>query len=84
MKRIVWFVIAVLGVSACSELSSAPDGGRRLTPGQRAADLLTCRSGYVVAYRADGTAYCASDSTTTTSTTTTTTTTSTSTSSTPQ
>ncbi|HEX7020785.1 MAG TPA: hypothetical protein VF159_12275 [Gemmatimonadaceae bacterium] len=73
MKRVIWFVIAVLGITACSELSSAPRRPSQRTPGQRATDLVTCRSGYVIAYRSDGTAYCAPDSTSTMTTTSTTT-----------
>lgn len=66
MKRIVWFVIAVLGVAACSEVTSAPSAPTRLRPGERSPDM-TCRSGYVIAYYSDGTAYCAPDSTQTSS-----------------
>jgi uncharacterized lipoprotein YajG len=49
---------AALALAACSESSTSP----RLSPTAAARNYeLTCRSGYHIATRDDGTQYCASD-----------------------
>ena len=73
MRKLLLVGVA-FGLAACADVSTAPSSpGIKPTQGAAARDL-TCRSGYVVAYRSDGTAYCAPDGTTTPTTTTTTTT----------
>jgi hypothetical protein len=48
-------VAATLTLAACSGSPTAP---REIRPGGR-TDYLTCRSGYFIATRADGSEYCA-------------------------
>jgi hypothetical protein len=77
MRKLVFLGIA-LGLAACAESPTAPATARRITPSSAKPGMdITCRSGYIVAYRSDGTQYCAPDGTqTTTSSTNTSTTTS--------
>ena len=57
--RLLFGLAATIAVAGCSDLSSAPQQAR---PGVRSADdILTCRSGYHIATRADGTTYCEPD-----------------------
>ena len=57
--RILLAVAAVVTLGACSESSTAP---QQMRPNQRSADdEITCRSGYHVATRLDGTQYCEED-----------------------
>ena len=54
---------ALLSLAACSDSSTGP---RRFDPGVRRTDIFpgpdgTCRSGYHIAYRSDGTAVCEAD-----------------------
>jgi ABC-type oligopeptide transport system substrate-binding subunit len=49
---------AALSLAACSESSTSP----RLTPGGASKDEITCRSGYHIATRDDGTQVCEPDS----------------------
>ena len=74
--RLLLAATAAITLAACSESSTAP---HQLSPNQSSRDIgITCRSGYHIATRADGTEYCEADggaqaaamtSTTTTSTT---------------
>jgi hypothetical protein len=57
MRTRLLLAAAVLGLAACGE---APTSPRQLTPGPRADDL-TCRSGYHIATRDDGTPVCEPD-----------------------
>lgn len=50
---------ATLALAACGESSTAPHSP--LQPGTRSSDDITCRSGYHVATRDDGSQYCESD-----------------------
>ena len=47
-----------LALSACGGSSTAP---QTLQPGARSSDEITCRSGYHLATRADGTQSCEPD-----------------------
>jgi ABC-type glycerol-3-phosphate transport system substrate-binding protein len=55
--RLILAAAATLAVAACGGSPSAPG---TMQPGARSNDL-TCRSGYHVATRADGSEYCAAD-----------------------
>jgi hypothetical protein len=55
--RLALACAATLALAACSESSTAPT---QLTPGARNNDL-TCKSGYHIATRANGTQYCEPD-----------------------
>jgi hypothetical protein len=55
--RLILAAVATLALAACSGSPSAPGTMR---PGARTDDV-TCRSGYHVATRADGTEYCEPD-----------------------
>ena len=56
--RLLLAAAAALTLAACSDSSTAP----RLTPsGVSSKDAITCRSGYHIATRDDGTQYCESD-----------------------
>jgi hypothetical protein len=55
--RLLLAAAATLALAACADSTTAP---RDIRPGDRTNDL-TCRSGYHVATRADGSEYCASD-----------------------
>lgn len=57
--RLILAATATLALSACSDSSTAPRSP--LTPGARTAVEMTCRSGYHIATRQDGTQYCESD-----------------------
>jgi hypothetical protein len=76
--RLLLAATAAVTLAACSDSSTAP---HEMSPGRSAKDIgITCRSGYHIATRADGTEYCEADggaSAQTTPTTTTTTTTTT-------
>ncbi|CAN5310746.1 hypothetical protein BH09GEM1_BH09GEM1_18670 [soil metagenome] len=56
--RIVFAVAATLALAACAD-STTPSSP--LTPGTRSSDDITCRSGYHVATRSDGSQYCEAD-----------------------
>ncbi|MEP6992275.1 MAG: hypothetical protein ABJA80_15185 [bacterium] len=57
--RVLLAVTATLALGACAESSTtAPQSP---TPGARSSDDITCRSGYHVATRADGSQYCEAD-----------------------
>lgn len=56
--RVLLVITATLALAACSESSTAP---RTMRPGARTSDEITCRSGYHIATRADGTQYCEED-----------------------
>jgi hypothetical protein len=55
--RLLVAAAAALTLAGCSESSTAP----RLTPSSSAKDDITCRSGYHIATRADGTQVCEPD-----------------------
>jgi hypothetical protein len=59
--RLLIAAAATLTLAACGESSMAPE---RLSPTDKASrdDETTCRSGYHIATREDGTQYCAPDS----------------------
>lgn len=50
---------AALTLAACADSSTAP----RLAPTGASRDDITCRSGYHIATRDDGTQYCEADAT---------------------
>jgi uncharacterized lipoprotein len=57
--RLLLAAAATLTLAACGESSTAP---QRLSPSEDASrDEITCRSGYHIATRDDGTQYCAPD-----------------------
>lgn len=57
--RLLLVAAATLALAACGESSTAP---HQLRAGARAADdVLTCRSGYHIATRADGSQFCEPD-----------------------
>lgn len=56
--RIAVACAAALALAACSESSTAPT---KLSPGSRSSEIGTCRSGYHIATRSDGTTYCEPD-----------------------
>jgi hypothetical protein len=55
--RFLLAAVAALALAACSESTTAPGP----KPAARTNDDITCRSGYHVATRADGTQYCEED-----------------------
>lgn len=57
--RILLAVTATLALGACAESASTAPG--TLRPGSRSATEISCRSGYHIATRADGTQYCEAD-----------------------
>jgi hypothetical protein len=57
-NRLFLIIGATLALASCSESATAP---RTMRPGARSADVISCRSGYHVATRADGTEYCEPD-----------------------
>ena len=70
--RLLLAATAAVTLAACSESSTAP---HQLSPGGSAKDIgITCRSGYHIATRSDGTQYCEADGGASAQTTTTTTT----------
>jgi len=56
--RLLLAATAAVTLAACSDASTAP---RQLTPPDSPRSDLTCRSGYHIATRADGTEYCEQD-----------------------
>lgn len=58
--RILLAAAAALTLAACSESPTAPSQMRPTGPSM---DEITCRSGYFIATRADGTQYCEEDGT---------------------
>ena len=57
--RLLLAASAALTLAACSESPTAP---RRMSPTDKpSADAITCRSGYHIATRADGSEYCEDD-----------------------
>lgn len=57
--RLLLAATAAITLAACSESSTAP---HQLSPDRAAKDVgITCRSGYHIATRADGTEYCEPD-----------------------
>ena len=57
--RLLLAASAALTLAACSESPTAP---RRMSPADKpAADAISCRSGYHIATRADGSEYCEDD-----------------------
>jgi hypothetical protein len=67
--RLLLAATAALTLAACSESPTAP---HQISPsGKPTADVITCRSGYHIATRADGSEYCEEDATQTMTTSTT-------------
>ena len=60
MRKILVLASAAIVMAACSDASSGPSGPKTATPARAHADF-TCRSGYTVAYDADGNPYCVPD-----------------------
>jgi len=58
--RILLAAAATLALAACADSPTAAPSSP-LTPGTRSSDNISCRSGYHVATRADGSEYCAED-----------------------
>lgn len=58
MRRLL-VVGIVVGIAACADVSTAPSSQKAAPDNPALRDMTTCRSGYVIAYRSDGTAYCA-------------------------
>ena len=57
--RLLLTATAAITLAACSESSTAP---HQLSPDRSSKDVgITCRSGYHIATRADGTEYCEAD-----------------------
>jgi hypothetical protein len=57
--RLLLAAAATLTLAACGESSTTPS---RVSPGDKASrDEITCRSGYHIATREDGTQYCTPD-----------------------
>jgi hypothetical protein len=57
--RILLAAAATLALAACAD---SPTGTQSpLTPGARSSDDISCRSGYHVATRSDGSEYCEAD-----------------------
>jgi hypothetical protein len=56
--RLLLAAAAALTLAACGESSTAP----KLTPQGATKDEITCRSGYHIATRDDGSQYCERDS----------------------
>ena len=56
--RLLLAVSATLALAACSDSSTGP---QQMRPGTATRDDITCRSGYHVATREDGSQYCAPD-----------------------
>lgn len=57
--RVLLAAAATLALAACADSPTATQSP--LTPGTRSSDDITCRSGYHVATRSDGTQYCEAD-----------------------
>ena len=58
--RVLLASAATLALAACAD-SVTPSSP--LAPGTRSSDEITCRSGYHVATRSDGSQYCEADAT---------------------
>jgi hypothetical protein len=57
--RVLLAAAATLALAACAD---SPTGTQSpLAPGARSSDEITCRSGYHIATRADGSEYCEAD-----------------------
>ena len=56
--RVLLAGIATLALAACAESVTAPQAPH---PGARSSDDITCRSGYHIATRSDGSQYCEPD-----------------------
>ena len=56
--RLLLAAAATVALSACSDSATAPT---QLKPGSASRDEITCRSGYHIATRLDGTQYCEED-----------------------
>ncbi len=56
--RFLLAAAAALVLAGCGESSTAP---KQMSPGARSSDDITCRSGYHIATRDDGTQYCEAD-----------------------
>ncbi len=56
--RLLVTVAATLALAACADSSTAPQA---LKPSAATKDDITCKSGYHVATRADGTQFCEAD-----------------------
>ena len=57
--RLLLAAAAAVTLAACGESSTAP---HQLSPDRASRDIgITCRGGYHIATRADGTQYCESD-----------------------
>lgn len=56
MKRLLVLAAATITLAACAE-TTAPSAATTSAT-DRASRDLTCKSGYIIAYRSDGTAYC--------------------------
>lgn len=57
--RLLLAATAAVTLAACGESSTAP---HQLSPDRASKDMsITCRSGYHIATRADGSEYCESD-----------------------
>ncbi len=57
--RVLLAVTATLALAACAESATTAPG--TLRPGARSSDEITCRSGYHIATRSDGSQYCEED-----------------------
>jgi hypothetical protein len=57
--RVLLAAAATLALAACADSPTATQSP--LTPGARSSDDITCRSGYHVATRSDGSEYCEAD-----------------------
>ena len=57
--RILLAAAATIALAACADSPTATQSP--LTPGTRSSDEITCRSGYHIATRADGSEYCEAD-----------------------
>jgi hypothetical protein len=58
--RVLLAAAATLALAACADSPTAAPSSR-LTPGTRSSDDISCRSGYRVATRSDGSEYCEAD-----------------------
>ena len=56
--RIIVALTVTLALAACGGSTTAP---QTMRPGARSSDIVSCRSGYHIATRADGTEYCEAD-----------------------
>lgn len=57
--RVLLAATATIALAACADSPTATQSP--LSPGARSSDDITCRSGYHVATRADGSQYCEAD-----------------------